>query len=65
MSNGHFYILIVLFEMVLSPSLQVPSITVKGSLMIRNLRDEAERILAPYKTVPGAVERIVAAYNEP
>lgn len=29
------------------------------------LKEEAERILAPYSVVPGAVERIVAAYNEP
>ncbi len=33
--------------------------------MTGSLKDEAERILAPYKTTPGAVERIVAAYNEP
>lgn len=33
--------------------------------MTTTLREEAERILAPYNIVPGAVERIVAAYNEP
>jgi len=33
--------------------------------MITTLKEEAGRILAPYNVVPGAVERIVAAYNEP